>query len=142
MNMTKPDSLYNQGMKLLLHSKIASQRRNIEWYRGGRCISYYRNQVQRKGFTFYTLTFTIDSKYNNDEIYIAADYPYTYSFMLQQMRGWCCQKTKQKAQSKILFKTSAGNDSPMIIITNYNSTEEEVNERQAIFFTGRVHPGY
>ena len=111
--MTKPDSLYNQGMKLLLHSKIASQRRNIEWYRGGRFISYYKNKIQRKGFTFYTLTFTIDSKYNNDEIYIAADYPYTYSFLLQQIRGWCCQRNKPKARSTILCKTSAGNDFPI-----------------------------
>ena len=76
MNMTKPDFLYNQGMKVLMYSKLGSIQNNIGWHRGGINIAYYKNQIQRRGTSYYTLTFTIETKFFDDEIYIATDYPY------------------------------------------------------------------
>mmetsp|Transcript_8844 Transcript_8844/g.8396 ORF Transcript_8844/g.8396 Transcript_8844/m.8396 type:complete len:89 (-) Transcript_8844:648-914(-) len=40
-----------------------------------------------------------------------------------------------------MCKTLAGNDSDMIIITNFLSEDEEIAERQAVILSARVHPG-
>ncbi len=62
MNMTKPDFLYNQGMKVLLYSELDAQQNSAGWRRAGTSIAYYRNGVQRKGTNYYTLTFSLTSK--------------------------------------------------------------------------------
>ena len=40
-----------------------------------------------------------------------------------------------------MCKTLAGNDSDMVIITNFTSEDEEIAERQAVILSSRVHPG-
>ena len=40
-----------------------------------------------------------------------------------------------------MCKTLAGNDSDMIIITNFTSEDEDIAERQAVILSSRVHPG-
>ena len=60
--MTKPDFLYNQGMKILQYSSIQAQSEGIGWQREGSMIAYYKNGIQKKGATYYTLTFSITTK--------------------------------------------------------------------------------
>lgn len=40
-----------------------------------------------------------------------------------------------------MCRTIAGNDCDMLIITNFNSSPEDIAERPAVILTGRVHPG-
>jgi len=60
--MTKPDFLYSQGMKILVFSTQSFIQHSLGWHRGGTSIAYFRNQIQRKGTTYHTLTFTIESQ--------------------------------------------------------------------------------
>ncbi len=40
-----------------------------------------------------------------------------------------------------MTKSLAGNDLELLIITNFESTEEEIALRKAVILTARVHPG-
>lgn len=70
INMMKPDSLYNAGMKPLLYSESNAKNKSkstnnpilieIGWYRDGYDICYYQNNMKRKnGGFYYTLTFAV-----------------------------------------------------------------------------------
>lgn len=41
INLIKPDSLYNQGMKILTYSDRHAKEKKIGWYRDGFDICYY-----------------------------------------------------------------------------------------------------
>jgi hypothetical protein len=64
LNLSKPDSLFNEGMKVLIYSEKLSEDKDIGWYRGGTKISYYCNGIkkesQKRSKSHYTLTFTYD----------------------------------------------------------------------------------
>jgi cytosolic carboxypeptidase protein 2/3 len=49
VNLAKPDSLYNYGMKVLCFSERKMMNEGIEWYRDGTDISYYKNNFKREG---------------------------------------------------------------------------------------------
>jgi len=79
-NFFKPDSLYNQGMKPLIYSTKKAEKDGVGWYRGGEDICYYQNSTKKKsgtGFMF-SLSFTIEFPFDNDEVYLAHCFPYTY----------------------------------------------------------------
>jgi hypothetical protein len=61
VNLVKPESSYNQGMKPLFYSMKESgsnDGQGIGWYRDGTNICYYQNQIKKKGGgSFYTLSF-------------------------------------------------------------------------------------
>jgi cytosolic carboxypeptidase protein 2/3 len=48
---------------------------------------------------------------------------------------------KSQIKRSLLAKSLAGNDLDLILITNFESTEEEISQRKAIILTARVHPG-
>jgi hypothetical protein len=76
--MTKPDFLFNKGMRILLYSETKSKVEGASWERAGTSIAYYKNAIQRRRGTYYTLTFTIRCKCtsvanridDNDDLYI------------------------------------------------------------------------
>ena len=79
-NFSKPDSLYNYGMKPVLYSQIEAEKHFVGWSRVGSNIRYYRNESmfdEDEGYSF-TLTFTINFPHDNDTVYLAHCYPYTY----------------------------------------------------------------
>lgn len=41
LNLSKPDSLYNEGMKILIYSEKMSQESDVGWQRAGTNIGYY-----------------------------------------------------------------------------------------------------
>ena len=54
----------------------------IGWFRGGANIAYYENQLARgssRQKNFYTLSFTTTFQHDNDTVYFAYCYPYTYT---------------------------------------------------------------
>ena len=60
INLMKPDSLYNHGMRPLVYSDTEARRSGRGWVRGGSDICYYQNSMKRKnpGY-YYTLTWSI-----------------------------------------------------------------------------------
>ena len=62
MNMLKPDSLYNKGMKVLTYSKKRAEEHNISWKKEGERIAYYKNTIKRQKGNYYTLTFSITTE--------------------------------------------------------------------------------
>ena len=74
LNLAKPDSLYNYGMKILSFSSKAKTNEGTGWHRVGNSINYYSNQYKRDSAglvkyarNFFTLTFTIDFKHDDDQ---------------------------------------------------------------------------
>lgn len=84
LNFTKMDSLFNYGMKLSIYSqKTADSITNpVGWFKGGERISYYSNGIRKsleynsKGY--YTLSFDYKFKHDDDTVYFAYAFPYTY----------------------------------------------------------------
>ena len=80
-------------------------------------------------------------KHDDDEVWFAYCYPYTYSDCQKHLEKLCKPKNKDKVRRAPLCKTLAGNDCDMVIITNFKSEPEKIAERPAIILSGRVHPG-
>ena len=49
INLNKPDSLYNYGMKILSYSTRMSQLEGTGWHRVGEDIEYSENEYKRDG---------------------------------------------------------------------------------------------
>lgn len=47
LNLCKPDSLYNDGMKILVYSDRMFEEKEIGWHRAGQQIGYYANGLKR-----------------------------------------------------------------------------------------------
>lgn len=80
--MVKHSSLFNSGMKPAIFSKRSYEEEGKSWFRDGYNISYKQNSIYRENYTntcYYTLTFTYNFPYDNDLVYFAYSYPYTYS---------------------------------------------------------------
>ena len=90
--------------------------------------------------SYYTLTFSFYYK-PKTKYYFAACYPYTYT----QLRLYLNTLNNNSYNDIIKFgtigQTYNKNNIPYIIITNYTSSKEEINERKCIFITGRIHSG-
>ena len=86
INMIKPDSLYNHGMRPLLYSEIGARKYGRGWTRSGNDVCYYQNSMKRKNAGYYyTMTFSISFNYDNDIIYFAHGYPYTYTDLCRNL---------------------------------------------------------
>jgi hypothetical protein len=85
VNLTKPDSLFNMGMKPVVYSVQDAATKGAGWLRSGNDISYYANSYARnnnagEGFAcYFTLSFTIEFHHAKDTMLIAYSYPYTVS---------------------------------------------------------------
>ena len=84
INLAKSDSLYNNGMKILCFSNKEKTDNNIGWFRTGENINYYANDFRREvpgrgTRCFYTLTFDVTFKHDDDQLFFAHCFPYTYS---------------------------------------------------------------
>ena len=122
--------------------KDASRPGGIGWYRDGENIAYYQNQMRKKsGGNYYSLQFEVSFKNDDDEIYIAHCYPYTYSDCCTLLERLCSPQNKDRIRKTVLVKTLAGNNCEMVIITNFNSRPELIAQRRAVILTSRVHPG-
>lgn len=139
-NYQKSDSLYNQGMLPLIYSRKEFDKCKRSWQRTGENICYYQDPCKKKGSMLnYAMTFNLFFKHDKDEVYMAHWYPYTYS----DLKAFINKKwnARDRVRKTSMCKTLAGNDSDMIIITNFSSEDEEIAERQAVILSARVHPG-
>ena len=87
------------------------------------------------------MTFEYTAKHDEDTIYFAHCYPYTYTDLCRFVNQTCNPVSRDKVRKTILCKSLAGNDVDMLIVTNFASIPEDIANRQAIVLTARVHPG-
>ena len=48
LNLAKPDSLFNEGMKVLVFSEKLAEEKDIGWHRAGYNIGYYQNGIKKE----------------------------------------------------------------------------------------------
>ena len=81
INLEKPDSLYNQGMRPLMYSERNATKKGLGWVRTGDDICYYQSALKRPtgvGY-FHTLTWKCTFEHDRDTVYLAHSHPYTYT---------------------------------------------------------------
>jgi hypothetical protein len=149
-NLSKPASLYNHGLKPLIYSEIAAKNKKLGWHRSGDNIKYYRNTetdpttgAERKRKR-YCLTFTIQFPFADDTVYLAHDYPYTYTDLQKYLADMTSDERKSNlVKSRILCKTLAGNLVHILTISNPSKSGNQSDDRKKkmVLITARVHPG-
>lgn len=145
LNMVKPTSVYNDGMKPLLYSSIAAASTGVGWVRCGYNIAYYQNGIRRKdkgGTMYYTLTFTVNFEHDADLVYFSHCYPYTYTDLQLDLRTYEQDpQMMRRFRRRKLCETLAGNACDLITITSFCSDAAAIRSRRAVVLTARVHPG-
>lgn len=95
------------------------------WHRAGTNICYYNGSLKRKnGGYLFALTFTMkfDSNYwnnvdDNDTVYIAHCYPYTYTQLCRYLKSIEHDATKKgRFQRKTLCASESGNPCDYLVI--------------------------
>ncbi|CAI2360052.1 unnamed protein product [Moneuplotes crassus] len=137
LNLMKPDSLYNYGMKPCVRSR---KRPGRGWHRDCHDIKYFRNNILRNRnkipgegvksrgrlaqYYFFTLSFTYTLRVDNDDVSFAHAVPYTYNGNLLPFLQQIGKEPKFHNYLRIgtLCKTLARNDCKMMIITEDIST--------------------
>ncbi|XP_056640119.1 cytosolic carboxypeptidase Nna1-like isoform X3 [Diorhabda sublineata] len=145
-NCSKENSLYNEGMKPLMYSKKDSQLHCIGWRRCGQNISYFCNDNvsvdDPDQQMTYTLTFTVKFPHDDDEVYLAQSYPYTYSDLQDYLLDLSTHPVKSTFTTiRLLCKTLAGNNVQYVTITSSSVPGEPPKKKRAIVISARVHPG-
>lgn len=134
LNMVKPSSLYSAGFRPFAYSVKG----RAGWTPAGTSISYTPTEghLETLGFDrrrkFYTLRWKYVYEHPNDEVYFAQFVPYSYSDLIVHLKSI---NENEKVQSIVrmesLCKTLAGNDCPILTITESVSTYI-LSEKEAI----------
>ena len=151
VNLGKPDSLYNNGMRPLMYSQCDATE-GTGWQRKGEKIVYYCNKTAaptqkgreaNRSRSFYTLTFTHTFGHSNDVCFFAMCYPYTFSDLQHYLyKLQLDEKRRFTFRRELLCRTLANNECTMLTITNQNiSNPKTLQRRLGIILTARVHPG-
>ena len=93
---------------------------------------------------FFTLSFCyhVNKTNINLPIYFALCFPYTYTTLQEYLYKLSINKiNKNKIKFSTLNKTMCSNPLDILYITNFNCSMSDLNSRQSIIFTARVHPG-
>lgn len=117
INFVKPDSVYNEGMKVAMYSCKDVKATGVGWRRVGNDIAYFQNQTKRRNGGFhYTLTFTVELPCNsyltvddNDTVYFAHCFPYSYSDLVRYLSKLAIPANRNIVRKVTLTKTTAGN---------------------------------
>ena len=109
INLMKPDSLYNHGMRPLVYSDIEARKSGKGWQRRGGDICYYQNSMKRKNAGYYyTLTWSCVFDHDGDTVYFAHSYPYTYTDLWKYLNKLEADpKRKNRMRRRELCKTIA-----------------------------------
>lgn len=143
VNHFKPDSLHNQGMKPLMYSAKRAKLEGCGWHRVGKDVCYYPNGTKKKngGGCYYSLSFSFEFDYEDDEVYFAHWFPYTYRELKDFLKKTWSDKKTDRVRKTELCRSLGGNSLDYVIITNFESPDSEIALREAVIITGRVHPG-
>uniref|UniRef100_A0A675B3V6 Peptidase M14 domain-containing protein n=1 Tax=Anopheles darlingi TaxID=43151 RepID=A0A675B3V6_ANODA len=163
INLTKPDSLYKEGMRPLMYSTTDAECNQVGWRRCGDNIAYFRNEDSSNGYNYshyhhrpadddeeeyigtssFTLSFNIEFRYDGDTVYFAHSYPYTYSDLQDYLM--CIQRNPVKSKFcklRLLCRSLAGNNVYYLTVTAPTTHEDDnQKKKKAVIITARVHPG-
>ena len=145
LNYSKPDSLFNYGMKVSIYSEKKADKKSVGWHKGCEDIRYYANSI-RKDITyyskcFYTATFVYTFEYDFDTVYFAYSIPYTYSDLRNDLAYIETDPGRsQHVQKKTLCKTLSGENCEILTVTSRENLEN-FQQRKGVVITARVHPG-
>jgi len=112
----------------------------------------------------YILSFTVQAEADHDTLYIAYTYPYTLSMLYRQLDALealphavprvIAEQTARTApvssgfsgqggllRQRVLCRSIAGNEVPLLILTDFSSSSSQIAARQAVVLTARVHSG-
>ncbi|XP_073798977.1 cytosolic carboxypeptidase 4 isoform X9 [Danio rerio] len=151
INCEKGNSQCNYGMQPVLYSVREALEGRPHWLRTGSEICYYRNNFcPRRGqkHPFYTLTFTVTFRHEDDVCYLAYHYPYTYTTLQTHLK----MLEKSVDPRKVFFRhqnlcdTLGGNSCSLVTITACPTSRawkhlHQLRNRPCVVLTARVHPG-
>ncbi|CAG5096104.1 Oidioi.mRNA.OKI2018_I69.XSR.g14474.t1.cds [Oikopleura dioica] len=142
INFSKPSSLYNNGLRPLMYSTHLAETRGKGWIRNGENIRYYRRAIPTpSGRSQYCLTWTMKFPHNDDTVYLAHDYPYTYTDLQQYLDTLTNDTSKSRfIKTRILCRSLAQNFVHILTITNPHETLE-AKQKKVVVISARVHPG-
>ena len=149
INMYKGDSLYNRGMRPLMYSEFDSSEEGekitgekVGWRRCGTDVCYYQNHIKRKGGHYYTASFTITFPHDQDTVYLAYCFPYTYSDLQKYLRELEDDpKRRNRFRRRTMCQTLAGNNCDLLTITSFACDPDSLRARKGVVVSARVHPG-
>jgi hypothetical protein len=128
LNYSKPDALFNYGMKISVYSEKKSLKKNVGWHKDGEDIRYFQNGI-RKDVTYYsksyyTLTFTYNFEYDDDTVFFAYSTPYTYSDLRNDLGVIESDPARRGfMKKKILCRTLSGEACELLTITSADNLE-------------------
>lgn len=133
INFTKPDSLFNLGMRPVVYSVTDAKQKGVGWVRSGTDISYYGNNFVRTNNngegsnSYFTLTFTLEFHHPKDTVLIAYSYPYTMSDYKQQIRSILDRPRSELMLRRFkLCTTLAGEDCDLLAITDFSDGRDKI----------------
>ncbi|CAG2103108.1 unnamed protein product [Medioppia subpectinata] len=149
-NLRKQSSLFNEGQRPVMFSTKESLICDKPfWKRVGHSIAYYRNHYLKEdsidslmnGKTYYTLTFNIVFPFENDDCFLAFNYPHSYTYLKSCIHFWqnCHNSCNTYFRHQTLCTSLAGNEVPVLTITSSKPPRKETG-RQYVVLLGRVHP--
>ncbi|KAF5277599.1 hypothetical protein FQA39_LY06092 [Lamprigera yunnana] len=141
VNITKNEYLYTVGMKPLLYSTQNAASKKIGWIRCGSNITFTPNRTSLDSTEpkTYTLSFNVNFPYDNDMVYFAYCYPYTYSDLKKYLFKLANDPVKSKYVTiRLLGETLAKNSLYLVNITSRSSFSSE--KKEAIILSARTHP--
>ncbi|KAH9527468.1 Cytosolic carboxypeptidase 1 [Dermatophagoides farinae] len=165
INCEKKSILFNSGQQPLFYSCREFEKSGKSWQRihddepmknNRYMVAYYRNHYVKnkefknllKGKLYYTLEFTFEFPYENDDCYFAFNVPFSFSQLKTCISYWSYMADNHNRRqsensgyqiffaSQTLCSTLKGNDLPVITITS----NAEFNMKHYIMITARVHP--
>eukprot|EP00047_Mylnosiga_fluctuans_P022133 m.113982 g.113982 ORF g.113982 m.113982 type:complete len:1045 (+) comp9147_c0_seq2:36-3170(+) len=145
INFLKSDSLYNYGMQPCVYSDTRAAKEDLGWHRGGHTIAYRKGTrpvPSQPDACFYVLTWSFEFPHAGDTVYFAYCVPYTYTNLMADLdaiaadpgRSACCRQ-------RALCTTLCGNMCPLLTVTTFGASAEDMARRKGVVITARVHPG-
>ena len=123
INYSKPDSLFNYGMKISVYSEKKAEQHGIGWHKDGSDISYFMNGIRKDvnycSKFYYTLTFTYTFEHDLDVVFFSYSTPYSYSDLRNDIEVLESSEDRSPFISKkLLCKTLGGEDCDILTITS------------------------
>jgi hypothetical protein len=132
-----------------MYSTADATTNNVGWRRCGENIAYYRNEdnniyntrnyhqvliddfddEDNGNICSYTLTFNVEFQYENDTVFFAHSYPYTYSDLQDYLMNIQRHPIKSKfCKLRLLCRSLAGNNVYYLTVTAPSTPEEELQK--------------
>jgi len=133
-------------MKPIIYSIKKSEEKQIGWHPFCDNISYFPNgllKFPKSAKSLYTLRFSYTFEYNQDNVYFAYNYPYTYSQLTEYLdKLELDTRLSDYVSRRTLCRTLLGNRCEYLTITSASEKSELTkNTKKGVCITARVHPG-